>query len=187
MAERDLPTSARVVVIGGGVGGASVAYHLAKLGWTDVVLVDRSELTSGSTFHSAGLVGQLRSAGPHDPALEHHVHDIRGDVLQDARVVGDDERPEVRRVARGDLALELQMAESVRDDHDDLANAIGHRLRQHPVIQRRQVDRRRQRRQHPQHRRREIRQAAPGEVGSHEALAFDIEAGQLVVHSQHRW
>src|SRR5690349_14184757 len=52
---------ARAVIIGGGVGGTSIAYHLAELGWTDVVLVDRAELTSGSTFHSAGLVGQLRS------------------------------------------------------------------------------------------------------------------------------
>jgi len=51
-----------VVVIGGGVGGTSIAYHLAELGWTDVVLLDRAELTSGSTFHSAGLVGQLRSS-----------------------------------------------------------------------------------------------------------------------------
>ena len=52
---------ARAVVIGGGVGGTSVAYHLAELGWRDVVLVERAALTSGSTFHSAGLVGQLRS------------------------------------------------------------------------------------------------------------------------------
>ncbi|HYM84531.1 MAG TPA: FAD-dependent oxidoreductase [Candidatus Dormibacteraeota bacterium] len=52
---------ARAVIIGGGVGGTSVAYHLGELGWTDIVLVDRAELTSGSTFHSAGLVGQLRS------------------------------------------------------------------------------------------------------------------------------
>jgi 4-methylaminobutanoate oxidase (formaldehyde-forming) len=53
---------ARAVVIGGGVGGTSIAYHLTELGWKDVVLVDRAELTSGSTFHSAGLVGQLRSS-----------------------------------------------------------------------------------------------------------------------------
>jgi 4-methylaminobutanoate oxidase (formaldehyde-forming) len=52
---------ARVVVIGGGVGGCSILYWLARLGWSDVVLVERAELTSGSTFHSAGLVGQLRS------------------------------------------------------------------------------------------------------------------------------
>src|SRR6478736_880427 len=53
---------ARTVIIGGGVGGTSIAYHLAERGWTDIVLVDRAELTSGSTFHSAGLVGQLRSS-----------------------------------------------------------------------------------------------------------------------------
>jgi glycine cleavage system aminomethyltransferase T/glycine/D-amino acid oxidase-like deaminating enzyme len=59
---RELPDRARVVIIGGGVGGASIAHHLAKLGERDVVLLDRDELTSGSTFHSAGLVGQLRSS-----------------------------------------------------------------------------------------------------------------------------
>jgi 4-methylaminobutanoate oxidase (formaldehyde-forming) len=53
---------ARAVVIGGGVGGASIAYHLTAKGWRDVVLLERAELTSGSTFHSAGLVGQLRSS-----------------------------------------------------------------------------------------------------------------------------
>src|SRR6058998_1332919 len=52
---------ARAVVIGGGVGGCSILYHLAKLGWKDVVLVDQYGLTHGSTWHSAGLVGQLRS------------------------------------------------------------------------------------------------------------------------------
>jgi 4-methylaminobutanoate oxidase (formaldehyde-forming) len=50
------------VVIGGGVGGCSILYWLARLGWDDVVLVERADLTSGSTFHSAGLVGQLRSS-----------------------------------------------------------------------------------------------------------------------------
>src|SRR5436190_3646635 len=53
---------ARAVVIGGGVGGCAVLYWLTKLGWDDVVLVERAELTSGSTFHSAGLVGQLRGS-----------------------------------------------------------------------------------------------------------------------------
>ncbi|HEX2427553.1 MAG TPA: FAD-dependent oxidoreductase [Gaiellaceae bacterium] len=52
---------AQAVVVGGGVGGCSVLYWLTRLGWDDVVLVERAELTSGSTFHSAGLVGQLRS------------------------------------------------------------------------------------------------------------------------------
>ncbi len=59
---REIPDRARVVIIGGGVGGTSIAHHLAKLGERDVVLLDRNELTSGSTFHSAGLVGQLRSS-----------------------------------------------------------------------------------------------------------------------------
>ena len=58
----DLPAAASVVIIGGGVGGTSIAYHLAKRGASDVVLLERSELTSGSTFHSAGLVGQLRGS-----------------------------------------------------------------------------------------------------------------------------
>jgi glycine cleavage system T protein len=56
---------ARVVIVGGGVAGASIAYHLTKMGWHDVLLVDRSELTSGSTFHSAGLVAQLRNSVSH--------------------------------------------------------------------------------------------------------------------------
>jgi sarcosine dehydrogenase len=53
--------SARVVIIGGGIIGCSTAYHLTKMGWQDVVLVEKGELTSGSTWHAAGLVGQLRS------------------------------------------------------------------------------------------------------------------------------
>jgi glycine cleavage system aminomethyltransferase T/glycine/D-amino acid oxidase-like deaminating enzyme len=59
---RELPARARIVIVGGGVAGASIAYHLAERGERDVVLLDRNELTSGSTFHSAGLVGQLRSS-----------------------------------------------------------------------------------------------------------------------------
>src|SRR3954469_17702573 len=56
-----LPTAARAIVVGGGVAGCSVAYHLARLGWTDVVLVEQHGLTEGTTWHSAGFVGQLRS------------------------------------------------------------------------------------------------------------------------------
>lgn len=57
----DFPSQAQVVIIGGGVGGASIAYHLTKMGWKDVVVIEKHELTSGSTWHSAGLVGQMRS------------------------------------------------------------------------------------------------------------------------------
>jgi len=57
-----LPQSARVVIIGGGISGCSVAYHLAKLGWKDIVLLERKQLTSGTTWHAAGLIGQLRAS-----------------------------------------------------------------------------------------------------------------------------
>ncbi|HAV07980.1 MAG TPA: FAD-dependent oxidoreductase, partial [Rhodobacteraceae bacterium] len=57
-----LPAKARVVIIGGGVVGCSVAYHLTKLGWKDVVLLERKQLTSGTTWHAAGLIGQLRAS-----------------------------------------------------------------------------------------------------------------------------
>ena len=58
----NLPKAARAVIIGGGISGCSVAYHLAKLGWTDVVLLERKKLTSGTTWHAAGLIGQLRNS-----------------------------------------------------------------------------------------------------------------------------
>ena len=57
----NLPSNARVVIVGGGIVGCSVAYHLAKRGVSDVVLLERKQLTSGTTWHAAGLVGQLRA------------------------------------------------------------------------------------------------------------------------------
>ena len=57
----DLPARARVVVIGGGVIGTSVAYHLTRLGWSDVLLLEQGTLSCGTTWHAAGLVGQLRA------------------------------------------------------------------------------------------------------------------------------
>jgi 4-methylaminobutanoate oxidase (formaldehyde-forming) len=57
----EFPSQARVVIVGGGIIGCSVAYHLTKLGWTDVVLLEQGQLSGGTTWHAAGLVGQLRS------------------------------------------------------------------------------------------------------------------------------
>ena len=57
-----LPGQARVVIIGGGVIGTSVAYHLTALGWTDVLLLEQGQLSCGTTWHAAGLVGQLRAS-----------------------------------------------------------------------------------------------------------------------------
>ena len=55
----NIPTSAKVVVIGGGIAGCSVAYHLTEFGWNDIVLLERDQLTSGTTWHAAGLLGQV--------------------------------------------------------------------------------------------------------------------------------
>ena len=56
---KNYPSSTKVVVVGGGVIGCSVAYHLAKFGWKDTILLERDQLTSGTTWHAAGLVSQL--------------------------------------------------------------------------------------------------------------------------------
>src|SRR6185436_16400660 len=57
-----LPSAAKVVIIGGGVAGASAAYHLTKFGWTDVVVLEQNEVAGGTTWHAAGLVGRLRTS-----------------------------------------------------------------------------------------------------------------------------
>ncbi len=61
MSPKNLPESAEIVIVGGGIIGCSVAYHLTKLGRKDVVLLEQGQLSSGTTWHAAGLVGQLRS------------------------------------------------------------------------------------------------------------------------------
>ncbi len=58
---QQLPKQAKVVIIGGGIIGSSTAWHLAEMGCNDVVVIEKGKLTSGSTFHAAGLVGQLRT------------------------------------------------------------------------------------------------------------------------------
>ncbi len=66
-------TQARAVIIGGGIVGCSTAYHLAGLGWNDIVLIERNTLTSGSTWHAAGLVGQLRTSANITQLLKYSV------------------------------------------------------------------------------------------------------------------
>jgi glycine cleavage system aminomethyltransferase T/glycine/D-amino acid oxidase-like deaminating enzyme len=127
----ELPDSARCVIVGGGVGGTSLAYHLAELGWEDVVLLERSQLTSGSTFHSAGLVGQLRGSVSLTKMMMHSVELYRR--LKDEsefdpgwvecggiRLASSEERMEELRRQAGwaktfGLPLELISAEEARD------------------------------------------------------------------------
>src|SRR4030043_1365414 len=73
MEERTMKDQAQVVIIGGGITGCSIAYHLTKMGWTDVILLDKGELTSGATFHAAGLVGQLRASANITKMLKYSV------------------------------------------------------------------------------------------------------------------
>ena len=76
MAARSLPERARVVVIGGGVIGASVAYHLAKMGWKDVVLLERDRLTSGTTWHAAGLIVTFGSTSETSTEMRKYTRDL---------------------------------------------------------------------------------------------------------------
>src|SRR5690349_17097208 len=72
----DLPPRARVVVIGGGVIGASVAYHLAHAGWTDVLLLERDKLTSGTTWHAAGLMTCFGSTSETNTGIRLYSRDL---------------------------------------------------------------------------------------------------------------
>lgn len=80
-----MKTQAQVVIVGGGIAGTSIAYHLTKMGCQDVVLLERSELTSGSTFHAAGLVGQLRSSVSLTKMLMHSV-DLYGQLTEETGI-----------------------------------------------------------------------------------------------------
>src|SRR5882757_8937861 len=71
-----VPTQARVVVIGGGVIGCSVAYHLAHMGWTDVVLLERDRLTSGTTWHAAGLIVTFGSTSETSTEMRKYTRDL---------------------------------------------------------------------------------------------------------------
>jgi len=78
VANQELPQSARVVIVGGGVIGCSVAYHLAHLGWTDVVLLERHQLTSGTTWHAAGLMTTFGSTSETSVEMRMYTRDLYG-------------------------------------------------------------------------------------------------------------
>ena len=105
---------ARVVVIGAGVGGASIAYHLAEAGWTDVLVLDRAEPTSGSTFHSAGLVGQLRSSLPLTRMMMHSV-DVYRRLETESAATG--RSPGWREVGSLRLASTAERLDELRRQH----------------------------------------------------------------------
>src|SRR6187551_3059042 len=76
MSQPVLPKHARVVVIGGGVIGTSVAYHLAHMGWKDVVLLERDKITSGTTWHAAGLMVTFGSTSETSTELRKYTRDL---------------------------------------------------------------------------------------------------------------
>ncbi len=78
MANQDLPRSARVVIVGGGIIGTSVAYHLGHLGWTDVVLLERDQLTCGTTWHAAGLMTTFGSTSATSVEMRMYTRDLYG-------------------------------------------------------------------------------------------------------------
>src|SRR3990172_3152506 len=78
----ELPREARAVIVGGGIIGASTAYHLAKSGVRDVVVLEKGKLTSGSTWHAAGAVGQLRSSANVTQLLGHSIK-LYGELEQE--------------------------------------------------------------------------------------------------------
>ena len=80
-----IPRHCRVAIVGGGAVGCSVAYHLTKLGWTDVVLLERKQLTSGTTWHAAGLITQL-SASANMTKLGKYSQELYGNLEEETGV-----------------------------------------------------------------------------------------------------
>ena len=78
MANQEIPQSARVVIVGGGIIGCSAAYHLAHLGWKDVVLLERDQLTSGTTWHAAGLMSTFGSTSETSVEMRMYTRDLYG-------------------------------------------------------------------------------------------------------------
>jgi sarcosine dehydrogenase len=102
------PTQARIVIIGGGILGCSIAYHLTKMGEKDVVLVEQHRLTDGATWHAAGLVGQLRSSRNTTRMLEQSVEMYRGLEAETGQAVDWNEVGSLRLACSPDRVLELK-------------------------------------------------------------------------------
>lgn len=103
-----LPTRARIVVIGGGILGCSVAYWLTKMGETDVLLLEQHQLTDGATWHAAGLVGQLRSSRNTTRMLEQSVEMYRGLEAETGQAVDWHETGSLRLACSPERVLELK-------------------------------------------------------------------------------
>ena len=103
-----LPTRARIVIIGGGILGCSIAYHLTKMGDRDVVLIEQHRLTDGATWHAAGLVGQLRSSRNTTRMLEHSVELYRGLEAETGQAVDWHEVGSLRLACSPERVMELK-------------------------------------------------------------------------------
>ena len=103
-----IPQRAKIVIIGGGILGCSIAYHLTKMGETDVVLLEQHRLTDGATWHAAGLVGQLRSSRNTTRMLEQSVEMYRGLEAETGQAVDWNEVGSLRLACSPDRVLELK-------------------------------------------------------------------------------
>ncbi len=117
----ELPSSAKIVIIGGGIVGCSVAYHLGKMGLTDVLLLERGKLTSGSTWHAAGLVGQLRTSANITQLLGYSV------ALYDRARSGDRARDRLEEERRASARLQSRALDRGQAAGDDGARRSGSR------------------------------------------------------------
>ena len=108
MSEPTVPQRARIVIIGGGILGCSIAYWLTKYGETDVVLLEQHQLTDGATWHAAGLVGQLRSSRNTTRMLEQSVEMYRGLESETGQAVDWHETGSLRLACSPERVMELR-------------------------------------------------------------------------------
>ena len=123
----NIPGKARVVIIGGGVVGCSVAYHLTRQGWRDVVLLERKQLTSGTTWHAAGLIAQLR-ATQNMTRLAKYSQELYGALERAQRVL----LAATCRIRESQVVLDLR---GVRGQHRRALES-GHRAREFAALER---------------------------------------------------